>query len=92
MRHIAVMARPWLQMVVPESDMSTLDKVDISSFNVTTYRAAYTKQVGQMPDLIFHAALPVQDPSRTLGPWHEVTALTMKVQATMSVQGPAWSS
>jgi hypothetical protein len=46
MRHIAVKARSWLQMVVPESDMSTLDKVDISSFNVTTYRAAYTKQVG----------------------------------------------
>ena len=42
----------WLQMVVPESDRSTLDKVDISNFNVTTYRAAYTKQVGQTADLM----------------------------------------
>jgi len=33
------------QMVIPESDMSTLDKVDASSFNVTTYKAAFTKQV-----------------------------------------------
>ena len=32
-------------MVIPESDLSTLDKVDASSFNVTTYRAAFTKQV-----------------------------------------------
>ncbi|CAL5226001.1 g8804 [Coccomyxa viridis] len=31
-------------MVIPESDLSTLDKVDASSFNVTTYKAAFTKQ------------------------------------------------
>ena len=34
-----------LQMVIPESDLSTLEKVDASAFNVTTYKAAYTKQV-----------------------------------------------
>ncbi len=34
-----------MQMVIPESDLSTLDKVDASSFNVTTYKAAFTKQV-----------------------------------------------
>lgn len=66
MRRRVVKACSSLQMVVPESDMSTLDKVDISSFNVTTYRAAYTKQVGQMTDLMFRAARPVQNPSRTL--------------------------
>ena len=32
------------QMVVPTSDLSTLEKVDVSGINVTTYRAAYTKQ------------------------------------------------
>ncbi|CAK0783984.1 hypothetical protein CVIRNUC_007187 [Coccomyxa viridis] len=31
-------------MVIPESDLSTLEKVDASAFNVTTYKAAYTKQ------------------------------------------------
>ena len=36
-----------LQMVIPESDLSTLEKVDASAFNVTTYKAAYTKQVRQ---------------------------------------------
>lgn len=34
-----------LQMIIPESDLSTLEKVDASAFNVTTYKAAYTKQV-----------------------------------------------
>ena len=34
-----------MQMVIPESDQSTLDKVDASAFNVTTYKAAFTKQV-----------------------------------------------
>ena len=34
-----------MQMVIPESDLSTLEKVDASSFNVTTYKAAFTKQV-----------------------------------------------
>ena len=39
-----------LQMVIPESDLSTLEKVDASAFNVTTYRAAYTKQVREKAD------------------------------------------
>ena len=34
-------------MVIPESDLSTLEKVDASSFNVTTYKAAFTKQVSR---------------------------------------------
>ena len=33
-----------LQMVVPTCDLSTLEKVDVSGFNVTTYQAAYSKQ------------------------------------------------
>ena len=33
------------QMVVPTSDMDTLAKVDVSAFNVTTYAAAFSKQV-----------------------------------------------
>lgn len=32
-------------MVVPESDLSTLDKVNASGFRVATYNAAFTKQV-----------------------------------------------
>ena len=31
-------------MVVPTSDLTTLEKVAVSSFNVTTYQAAFSKQ------------------------------------------------
>lgn len=34
-----------MQMIIPESDMSTMDKVNASGFRVATYKAAFTKQV-----------------------------------------------
>ena len=37
-----------LQMVVPTCDLSTLEKVDVSGFNVTTYQAAYSKQASTL--------------------------------------------
>lgn len=49
-----------LQMVIPESDLSTLDRVNSSGFRVATYKAAFTKQVStpmHLQILKMHAAL-----------------------------------
>ena len=44
-RHLTHACAWGRQMVVPTSDLDTLAKVDVSAFNVTTYAAAFSKQV-----------------------------------------------
>ena len=72
-----------LQMVIPESDLSTLEKVDASAFNVTTYRAAYTKQVGQKAHQPCESIMrtPCNQPTSWLGigPWYSEHALIARV-------------